>query len=244
MPALSVENLSFAWLEREEELFGPISFDFPEGKVTALLGANGTGKSTLLNVLAQRIPSTRGIVRFLDKPAVAKDFNYMLQHPDRLLFRHLSLLQNIRLTKKLGAIDETDEKEVSVFFPDQQPLDRYPWQCSVGQRQRAVLLRSFLDIESFPATLLDEPFASISRDSKIQIYKLVRARVESTGRALVFVTHDLSEACILADVAIVLSDGICRQFDVSAIHHENDFLSATNLRDELQRAMLARATVE
>lgn len=238
MPTLYAKNLAYKWDAEEQNIFGPVSLTIKGGQITALLGANGTGKSTLLNVIGCRLRPTSGSVIVDGSPGEQKDFNYMLQHPDRLLFRHLTIHQNLRLTRKKNALSGLTEEHISAFFRDRDILLRYPWQCSVGQRQRAVLLRTILDIPSFQITLLDEAFASISRDSKKSIYEHIRAVVTGDSKALVFVTHDISEACMLADNVVVLSDGKCSTFDVSEVGDEKDFLEATTLLKDIQNSLL------
>jgi len=175
-----------------------------------------------------------------DRIALQDDFNYVLQHPDRLLFRHLTLAQNLSLTRERSSFAKLSQEDIDAFFGGMDILTRFPWQCSVGQRQRAVLPRSLLDLPYFPVTLLDEPFASISRDSKHAIYRHFQVAVREASKVLLFVTHDISEACILADDVVVLNHGHTVAFDVSSVRDERGFLSASSLREKIQEALLTQ----
>ncbi len=235
---LEIEKLVFSWPGQVSPLFGPLTLSFEQGISTAIIGPNGVGKSTFLNVLSCRVSASSGSMKLGELPPTQADFNYMLQDPGRLLFSHLRLEQNLYLTRSRNRKATIDDDLLEAFLPSSEILHKLPHKCSVGQRQRAVLLRTLLDLPDFPITLLDEPFSSISRDARSGMYASLKRAVSESSRILIFVTHDLIEACILGDKVIVIKEEQLHQFDASTISSEDDLDSATELRDGIQRAML------
>ena len=210
---------------------------FEKGTITALVGPNGTGKTTLLNVIANRLPSSTGTIRTGGHPSSINDFNYMPQNPERLLFPHLTLRQNIGLSKNSHATYlSKDSAVIRQLFPDNGVLEQYPGHCSGGQKQRAVLCRAISDIPNFPVTLLDEPFAQISQDVRPDMYGLFQTIVRASGVVVVLVTHDIPEALIIGDQVMTLSKGAPVIFNASSVNDAESYLLASRLRDDIRRA--------
>jgi len=234
---LEVTDLSFSWPGSSNLLFGPLSVSFERGLITALLGPNGVGKTTLLNVLGYRLKPTAGKVLLNGESLSIDEFNYMIQSSDRQLFPHLTLRQNIDIQQRSHHITANKNDLMNLLFMNDHILEQYPTRCSGGQRQRAVLCRTILDIPYFPVTMLDEPFAQISQDIKPKIYTYLQDIVHKFKAIMLVVTHDISEALILSHRVIVVHDGKVKLFDVSEITNIASFLNASHLRDAIQKAM-------
>lgn len=233
---LELENLCFSWPNQAKALFGPISVRFETCTITTLLGPNGTGKTTLLNVMADRLSPSSGTIRIGGQQPSINDFNYMPQNSERLLFPHLTLRENIELSKNSKATGLSQESVVRQLFPNNEVLDKYPGHCSGGQRQRTVLCRAISDIPNFPVTLLDEPFAQISQDVRPAIYGLFQTIVRASGAVVVLVTHDIPEALIIGDQVMTLSKGAPMVFNASSVNDAESYLLASRLRDDIRRA--------
>lgn len=237
---LRLSNLSFAWASHMTYLFSPIDAEFEQGTITTILGLNGVGKTTLLNLIARRISPSTGEILVQNRPAVFSDFNYMLQDSSRLLFPHLTLGQNLALKKHTGdALTAGVLNLTSLLFPDPSILSQYPGNCSGGQRQRAVLCRTINDMPSFPVTLLDEPFSQISQDVKADLYSALRVVARQHDRAVILVTHDLPEAVIVGDMVAILSLAGLHRFDASGITDISSFARASRLRDQVQECLFS-----
>jgi ABC-type nitrate/sulfonate/bicarbonate transport system ATPase subunit len=236
-PLLEMCELSFSWTRNAAPLFGPLNMSAEKGKIITLLGSNGTGKTTLLKVIAHRLSPSTGHVKVARRPSEINDFNYMIQDSARLLFPHLSLNQNLALRK--SSKQESTSELTHLLFPDSQVLSRYPSQCSGGQRQRAVLCRAIEDMAAFPVTLLDEPFAQVSQDVKARVYSVARKIVQEADRVALVVTHDIPEALILGDSVAVLSSSVLHIFDASGVVDNASFLEAVELRDKVRRATIS-----
>lgn len=231
---LYIRHLTFRW-PGQGYLFDDLNLDFPDSCVTAIMGNNGTGKTTLLELIACRLSPSSGKIVIGGDSAKPLQFNYNPQRSERLLFPHLTIEENISLqhpnhrTSNLFQIDS--------LFPNLSVLQTYPAQCSGGQRQRAVLARALLDVPNFPVTLLDESFSQLSDDAKAAVGPLLVPLARESSSVLVFVSHDLCDAMCFADQVLVLGSGSPRSFNTSSIGSKADFWSRAELRDEVQRAL-------
>lgn len=171
----------------EENVLDDVTLSFIEGKITALVGVSGRGKTTVLRLLAGLEKPNAGKVKASGK------VGYLFQEP-RLL-PTLTALQNVRLA---ADSDETAKKAMALCKADAL-ADKLPAEMSGGERQRVSLAR--LVAFGGDIWLLDEPFSALDADTKAQIIEnllpLLRART------VILVTHDSKEAAI-ADTIIEL----------------------------------------
>lgn len=231
---LEVGGLSFGWSENEEPLLRGVSFDARDGEILAILGPNGAGKSTLLGLLGARLQPEAGWIRLNGTPPTALEVNYMLQDSDRQLFSHLTLAQNI----EVGRRGCTADSIIAALFEERGSLGRFPSHCSGGQRQRAVLTRTLADVTGFPLTLMDEPFARLSVDARRETRVLLVDRVRESRTPAVVVSHDIPEAIILADRALVLGKRGTRLFDTRSVTSEKALHEQEELRAEIVSSLL------
>lgn len=180
-----------------QTVFDRFSLEIEEGKILCVLGPSGTGKTTLLNMLA-------GLVDYEGKiEGVPERISYIFQEP-RLL-PALTLRQNLSFVG--GSPERIDRLLAGVELADM--ADKRPGKLSGGEKQRVSLARAFC--VPFDLLLMDEPFSLLDTALKIRLTDLfARLWWEEIGngrRTAVFVTHDLEEALSLADRVIVLRDG-------------------------------------
>lgn len=227
--ALSLINLSFSWNGSSAPIFSSIEQDFAPGTITTILGSNGCGKTTLLRCIAHRLPYS-GEVRVSGELARSEDFNYLPQDYARVLFDHLTLKENVLVQKGSPNVDEA---LLSLLFPDESVLGKYPSRCSGGQKQRAVLCRAILDAYKFPVTMLDEPFSQLSQEIKLPLFRSIRDVVDSSRVIVLCVTHDLIDALILGDSVIVMNNGIFQLFDASNVQDVETLKSSEQLKTDV-----------
>ncbi|WP_338863427.1 molybdenum ABC transporter ATP-binding protein [Myxococcus stipitatus] len=183
-----------------------------EGTSVAVLGRSGSGKTSLLEVLAGLRKGAHGRVvvggRVLldsaarvEVPPESRRMGYVPQ--DALLFPHLTAGQNVRYGARAGRTSRVDE---AVALLELGPLlHRYPATLSGGEKQRVALARA---LATDPALLLlDEPLAALDVTLKERVLPyLLRVRDEARVPML-YVTHQLGEARVLAKEALLLEDG-------------------------------------
>ena len=193
----------------------PTSLGIPSGRTTALVGRSGSGKSTILRLIAGLVPPTSGEVRVDGKRVEPRDIEafrhrtgYVIQEGG--LFPHLTargnaLLLGRHLGKSPGWLEgRLREVGALVRFPSGL-LDRYPVELSGGERQRVGLLRALLlDPE---VLLLDEPLGALDPVVRAELQEELREIFARLAPTVVLVTHDLAEAAYLADRLVLLDGG-------------------------------------
>jgi NitT/TauT family transport system ATP-binding protein len=194
---------------RQHRVLQDIDLSVASGEFICLLGASGCGKTTLLNVAAGLIAATRGTVTINGK-ALSDDANrhqlaYVFQDPRLLPWRTaqanaefgLEALETPRDERRRRARAALELVGLDTF------ADAFPAQLSGGMRSRVALARA-LAIE--PSVLLmDEPFGALDAQTRTTMQReLIRLWSESR-RTVLFVTHDILEAIVLADRIVVLS---------------------------------------
>jgi iron complex transport system ATP-binding protein len=214
-PPLAAEALAAGYGVRE--VLTDVTRAFDAGRVTALLGENGAGKSTFLKALAGIVPARRGTVRLGGRPLseiprreAARALGYLPQGFEPLfpiLARDLVLLGRTPWRTTFGAPSARDRAAVEAALGemDADALAQTDLGAmSGGERQRVLLARV---LASEPGVLLlDEPTANLDPRHRFLVLDAMRRRAEAGG-AVVFSTHELDIAACGADDAMLLSGG-------------------------------------
>jgi NitT/TauT family transport system ATP-binding protein len=193
-----------------------VSFEATPGEFVSIVGPSGCGKSTLLRLLAGLIPLSDGsiAVNGLDVTEPRQDVALMFQRPTLLPWR--TALQNALLPPKLGRrLDEGTERQAYELL-DLVGLGgfehTYPRHLSGGMQQRVALAR--LLMVGVDVLLLDEPFAAVDQLTRERLnLELLRVHERMSATALL-VTHNITEAILLADRVIVMTPRPGRIADV------------------------------
>jgi iron complex transport system ATP-binding protein len=212
---LAAEALAAGYGGRE--VLTDVTRAFDAGRVTALLGENGAGKSTFLKALAGIVPARRGTVRLGGRPLseiprreAARAFGYLPQGFEPLfpiIARDLVLLGRTPWRTAFGAPSARDRAAVEAALGEMDAgalAETDLGAMSGGERQRVLLARV---LASEPGVLLlDEPTANLDPRHRFLVLDAMRRRAEAGG-AVVFSTHELDIAASGADDAMLLSGG-------------------------------------
>ena len=193
-----------------------VSFEARPGEFVSIVGPSGCGKSTLLRLIAGLIPLSEGsiAVNGLEVTEPRQDVALMFQRPTLLPWR--TALQNALLPPKLGGKpDEAAERQAYELL-DLVGLNgfehTYPRHLSGGMQQRVALAR--LLMVGVDVLLLDEPFAAVDQLTRERLnLELLRVHERMSATALL-VTHNITEAILLADRVIVMTPRPGRIADV------------------------------
>lgn len=197
-PALAIRDLWFAYPQQPPVLAG-LSLAVPRGQFVALLGPSGLGKSTLFRIVAGLERPGRGTVE--PQGAAA----YMPQRDCLLPWR--TVAGNAALGLEVQGVPPAAARaQVLARLPEfglAGAADRYPHQLSGGMRQRVALLRTVLQRREL--LLLDEPFAALDALTRAGMQQWLLDLWERLRRTVLFITHDVEEALLLADRVLVLT---------------------------------------
>lgn len=189
-----IENISKSF--NAIPVLNSVSLKIPLGKITAILGPSGTGKTTLLRLIAELDKPDSGLIKGVSQ----KETAYMFQ--ESRLFPWMTALENIACVihkKNSTALKEAAEWLEKVKLT--QDGNKYPSELSGGMNRRIALARTLAYRK--PLILLDEPFYGLDAGLKSEIMTMTGN--ETTGKTVIFITHDLIEAESFADNIIYLN---------------------------------------
>jgi sulfonate transport system ATP-binding protein len=180
-------------------VLGGIDLDVRSGEFVAILGPSGSGKSTLLRVLAALDPHATGEI------AVAHRRSVVFQEPRLLPWKRVA--RNVSLG--LGGSRKAARRRALVALEEvglAARADAWPVTLSGGEAQRVALARSL--VRDPELLLLDEPFGALDALTRIRMHALLAELWRRHRPAVLLVTHDVDEALLLADRAVVLSGAV------------------------------------
>lgn len=193
-------------------LLTDISFTVAKGETICLLGASGSGKSTILRMIAGLDFPERGAILLnsldlADTPPHLRDFGLVFQ--DYGLFPHLNVFDNIAFGLKMRNISADEIKQRVSVLLEQVNLVGFDFRkvtdLSGGEQQRVALARA---LAPQPRLLMfDEPLGALDRSLKEDLLNEIRGILHQTEIPAIYVTHDQEEAFTIADRILVLHEG-------------------------------------
>ena len=191
----------------------------PRGKVTVILGPSGCGKSTFLSFVGGRLKPQKGKVIFDGQPVPTRrgEELYAMRRKMGMLFQSSALLTDLTVFENVAfpLREQTDLPEPLIRILVLMKLelvglrgarDLMPAELSGGMARRVALARAIvLDPQMI---MYDEPFVGLDPISMGVIVKLIRELNDALGLTSIVVTHDVHEACEIADYVYLLGDGV------------------------------------
>jgi ABC-type Fe3+/spermidine/putrescine transport system ATPase subunit len=224
-----------------------ISFDVGEGEVLVLLGASGSGKTTILRIIAGlEMPYTGKVILHgkdvTELPARERGVGVIFQ--SYALFPKMTVEKNIgyglRIRKRKGKEIRETVNELLSLVQLEEHRKKYPSQLSGGQQQRVAIART---LAYKPEVLLfDEPFGALDTQTRVHLRREIRALLKKVNVPSIFITHDQEEALELGDRVAVLNVGHIEQigtpfeiYNHPATEYVATFLGAANVLDAVVR---------
>ena len=193
-----------------------ISLGIPPGETLVLLGRSGSGKTTLLKLINGLLLPPKGAVLVQNRPTAEWDpirlrrgIGYVIQEAG--LFPHFTVAENVALVPTLENWDgprtaaRVQEMLHLVGLDPREFAHRRPRELSGGQRQRVGVARALA--ADPPVLLMDEPFGALDPVTRAELQREFSTLVRRLGKTIVFVTHDLREALLLASRIVLLQAG-------------------------------------
>ena len=190
-----------------------VSFDVEQGEIVALAGPSGCGKTTALRAIMGLETLTSGSIAVGNKlvTGCGHDRGMVFQHGELLPWK--TAAENIKFALEAKGVEKSKLDEITRHYLELVGLshvgDRHPHQLSGGMRQRVGIARA-LAIDP-DVLLMDEPFAALDSQTRETLQLEVLSIHERTRKTIIFVTHDLDEAVLLADRVVVMSAGQVRE---------------------------------
>ncbi|MGL5087788.1 MAG: ABC transporter ATP-binding protein [Clostridium sp.] len=211
---LKISNLHFKYKNSKEDNINDFNIEIGKGEIVAILGQSGSGKSTMLRIIAGLENPYKGKVTIGDNIVFA-DNEFIepekrgigMVFQDYALFPHMTIAKNIMFGLK--NMDKKDKEKRMLQMLDLVNLhehkNKYPHELSGGQQQRIAIARA---LAPSPAILLlDEPFSNLDASLKDKIRTELKEILVKANTTSIFVTHDKEDAKLLADKVVVLEHG-------------------------------------
>ena len=212
---IEFRGVGFA-LPNGRSLLADLNLEVKRGETLVLLGRSGSGKTTTMKLINRLIDPSAGEVKVEGKSTLEWDpirlrrrIGYVIQEIG--LFPHLTIEQNIGVVPRLEGWEaeriktRASELLALVGLDPERFAGRFPRELSGGQRQRVGVARALA--ADPPIILLDEPFGALDPITRREIQQEFRTLQEKLHKTMVFVTHDIGEAFVLANRIALLKDG-------------------------------------
>ena len=216
MSGLSVQGLWKAYpnADRKDELLvalEDIDLEIADNEFVCVLGPSGCGKSTLLRIAAGLEKPSLGTIETSSRPSVV--------FQEHGVFPWLTVAQNIGYPLKLRGLSRAQRNERVEQLLDLVGLSEFgsyfPAQISGGMRQRTSVARALADDGDL--LLMDEPFGALDEQTRVALQQELLQIWERTSKAVMFITHSVDEALMLADRVVVMSHRPGRIIDDIAV---------------------------
>jgi len=221
-PAISLRDATKQFATKSGQPFTAIhdvTLDIAPGEFVTVVGPTGCGKSTTLSLVSGLEPATVGSVAVAGEPVsgIPAGVGYMFQADAILPWK--TVLDNIALGLRYRKMPAKQAHERARDWIQRVGLagfeDRYPHQLSGGMRKRVAMAQTLITEPT--VLLMDEPFGALDVQTRELMQDELLRLWSGSGAAVVFVTHDLTEAIALADRVVVMTAGPATIKDIVAI---------------------------
>jgi NitT/TauT family transport system ATP-binding protein/sulfonate transport system ATP-binding protein len=245
-PFVAIRDVSKSFEVNGEEIEALRRADLviDKGELVCLIGASGCGKSTLLRIIAGFEKPTAGSVEIYGHPVSGPGSDRGMVFQDYALFPWLTVRENIAFGPKQKGLSSAEVGEIADRYVEMVGLtafaERYPSQLSGGMKQRVAIARVLANEANI--LLMDEPFGALDALTREQLQDELLQIWARTGVTVIFVTHSVEEATLLADRVVVMSAGPGRIDADIPIHLERPRDVSSPAFNEVRRSLTERLT--
>jgi len=207
LEAKNIEKYFFHDTHKLKALDG-INLKVEDGEFLCIVGPSGCGKSTFLRIAAGLETPDSGEILFDGKPVTNTGPERIMVFQEGALFPWLKVIDNVEFGLKMAGIPKDERSQISKRFLDMMQLtkfaDSYTYQLSTGMKQRVAIARALaMDPD---VLLMDEPFASLDAQTRDLLLVEMQLIWKKTKKTIIFVTHNVSEAAVLASRVAIFSN--------------------------------------
>ena len=202
-PFLSCRGICHSY--QGKDVLSELDLSIQEGEFVTLVGPSGCGKSTLLRLIIGQEQVSSGEIILCGQPIGPPDPKRGVVFQNYSLFPHLTVLENVILSRKLGLSRwawrdlrreaEEEGRDMLQMVKMMDHVKKYPHQLSGGQRQRVAIAQTLLQKPTI--LCLDEPFSALDPKTRESLQLFLKEIWKDFKMTILFVTHDLEEALIL-----------------------------------------------
>lgn len=206
---LSIEGVykTYKTSDKELQTLKDINLTVKDGEFICLLGPSGCGKSTLLNVVAGFDKPTAGKILLDGKEITSSGPDRAVVFQEHALFPWLKVIDNVEFGMKMAGIPKEERRGRALKYLNMMHLtnfkDAFVHELSGGMKQRVAIARA-LSLDS-KILLMDEPFSALDSQTRALLQAEVQRIWWSTKKTVLFITHSVEEAVLLADRVVVMS---------------------------------------
>lgn len=209
---LQLNDVSFRYNGADQDVLKKFNLNVAKGEIVSVVGSSGSGKSTVLRLIAGLEVPTSGTIK-INERVVADQHTFVppekrkigMVFQDYALFPHLSVYSNIAFGISDMPKKERDARveRLLSLINMREYKDRYPYQLSGGQQQRVAVARALAPNPYL--LLMDEPFSNIDCDLREKMRLEIRSILKAEAATCIFVTHDKSDLEGLSDRTVTVT---------------------------------------
>lgn len=229
---IKVENVSFKYKNSEKNVLENISFDVNDGEIVAIIGENGSGKSTIGRIIAgiTKLKCGKIIIDNLDisdkknYEEIQKKVGIVFQNPDnQIIFNNIydELSFALKDVPKEELEERINDALKQVEMQDKKNQDLYT--LSLGQKQRIIIAEVLAKDPKY--IIFDEPTTMIDSQGKEKIYKIIK-NLKKQGYTIIYITN-LADEILMADRTLILKDG-----KIACEIYKNELVKKANLLND------------
>lgn len=211
---LKIKNLHFKYKNSKVDNIENFNVDIKKGEIVGILGESGSGKSTMLRIIAGLEEAYKGSI-IIDNNTVYSEKKFVepekrgigMVFQDYALFPHMTIAKNIMFGLKNMSKQDKEKRMLEMLNLVNliEHKDKYPHELSGGQQQRIAIARA---LAPNPAILLlDEPFSNLDAHLQKKIRTELKEIIQKANITSIFVTHDKEDAIALSDKVVILENG-------------------------------------
>ncbi|PWR19507.1 ABC transporter ATP-binding protein [Zavarzinia aquatilis] len=205
--SLDQVRLEYRTAEKTVLAIDGVSFDVPENQFAVIVGPSGCGKSSLLYLIAGLSERTGGDIRLDGREVDGPGPDRGMVFQSYTLFPWLTVRQNVEFGLVRRKVPAAERERIVDGYLNATGLaqfhDSYPKELSGGMMQRVAIIRALANDPEI--LLMDEPFGALDAQTRITMQQLLLKVWEASRKTVLFVTHDIDEAVLLADRVYVMS---------------------------------------
>lgn len=210
VPVIEVKHLCKSYTEKEEsQVLKDLNLSIQEGEFHVLLGPSGCGKSTLLNSIAGFLKPTSGqiLIDGKEKKGPGNDRGVVFQSADRAIFPWMTVQKNVEYGPRVNRIKKKERESIADKYIRMVGLEehrsKYPDELSGGMKQRLQIARALANNSRI--LIMDEPFGALDAYTRRIMQRELIKIWKETGKTILFVTHDITEAILLGQKIHIMS---------------------------------------